>query len=80
MGFFTASDDVRLAYELKGDGPALLLHLGAGCDSGLWEAAGYLEPLARSYTCFLFDHRGHGRATKPRGATAYHLDRLTDDA
>jgi pimeloyl-ACP methyl ester carboxylesterase len=77
--FFETSDGVRLAYELEGSGPPLLLHLGAGCDSGLWRAAGYVEPLARSYTCVLFDHRGHGESDKPRGPAAYHLDRLTAD-
>jgi len=70
---------VRLAYRVEGSGPALLLHLGAGCDSGLWGAAGLVEPLARSYTCVLFDHRGHGESDIPRGPEAYHLDRLTAD-
>jgi len=77
--FLQSSDGVRLAYELEGRGPALLLHLGAGCDSGLWRAAGYLEPLSQSYACILFDHRGHGASDKPRGAAAYHIDRLTAD-
>lgn len=79
MTFFTSSDGVRLAYRMEGEGPALLLHLGAGCDSELWEAAGYLGPLARSYTCVLFDHRGHGESDAPRGKQAYHIDRLTAD-
>jgi pimeloyl-ACP methyl ester carboxylesterase len=74
-----ASDGVRLAYEIEGHGPPLLLHLGAGCDSGLWRAAGYVEPLSRSYSCVLFDHRGHGESDRPHGAAAYHLDRLTAD-
>jgi pimeloyl-ACP methyl ester carboxylesterase len=77
--FFTTSDGVRLAYQIEGQGPALLLHLGAGCDSELWRAAGYLERLSPSYTCILFDHRGHGESDKPRGAEAYHIDQLTAD-
>lgn len=79
MAFVTSSDGVRLAYEVEGDGPALVLHLGAGCDSGLWRAAGYLDPLAASYSCILFDHRGHGESDKPRGPGAYHIDRLVSD-
>jgi pimeloyl-ACP methyl ester carboxylesterase len=74
-----SSDGVRLTYEAYGSGPPLLLHLGAGCDSGLWSAAGYLEPLSQSYTCILFDHRGHGASDRPQGAAAYHVDRLTAD-
>lgn len=79
MQFIESSDGVRLAYELRGAGPALLLHLGAGCDSGLWDAAGYLGPLTETYTCILFDHRGHGESDKPRDAAAYHVDRMTGD-
>ncbi|HEY2311664.1 MAG TPA: alpha/beta hydrolase [Gaiellaceae bacterium] len=79
MAFLTSSDGVRLAYVLEGDGPALVLHTGAGCDADLWRAAGYVEPLAASYTCILFDHRGHGASDCPRGPAAYHVDRLTAD-
>ncbi len=79
MPFLTASDDVRLAYRVEGAGPALVLHTGAGCDATLWEAAGLAGALAESYTCVLFDHRGHGLSDIPRGPEAYHLDRLTSD-
>jgi pimeloyl-ACP methyl ester carboxylesterase len=75
----TAPDGVRLTYQLAGSGPPLLLHLGAGCDAGLWRAAGYLEPLAASRTCILFDHRGHGASDHPVGSGAYHLERFVDD-
>src|ERR1700686_2581565 len=75
MAFLRSPDGTRLSYEVEGDGPALVLHLGAGCDSELWRAAGYLEPLAKSYRCILFDHRGHGRSDRPRGAEANHINR-----
>src|SRR6266568_6111604 len=79
MPFVTAPDGVRLKYELAGQGPALLLHLGAGCDSSLWDAAGYVGPLSVSYQCILFDHRGHGESDHPRGSEANHLDRYVAD-
>lgn len=79
MAFLVSPDGFRLKYELQGDGPPLLLHLGAGCDSGLWRAAGYVEPLAASYTCILFDHRGHGESDHPRGPKANHIDRYVTD-
>lgn len=66
-------------YELQGSGPPLLLHLGAGGDSELWRAAGYVEPLSRTYTCILFDHRGHGRSDHPVTVEANHIDRYVDD-
>jgi pimeloyl-ACP methyl ester carboxylesterase len=79
MPFVTGPDGVRLHYEVEGDGPPLILHLGAGCDSDLWRAAGYLGPLSRKYQCVLFDHRGHGKSDRPREVGAYHIDRFVDD-
>jgi pimeloyl-ACP methyl ester carboxylesterase len=40
MSSLAAPDGTRLRYEIEGDGPPLILHLGAGCDAGLWHAAG----------------------------------------
>jgi pimeloyl-ACP methyl ester carboxylesterase len=79
MPFFIAPDGVRLHYKVEGSGPPLLLHLGAGADADLWRAAGYVEPLSRSYTCVLFDHRGHGQSDHPRTAEANHIDRYVGD-
>jgi pimeloyl-ACP methyl ester carboxylesterase len=79
VAFFTSPDGVRLHYELEGSGPPLVLHLGAGADASLWRAAGYVEPLARSYTCVLFDHRGHGESDHPTSVEANHIDRYAAD-
>jgi pimeloyl-ACP methyl ester carboxylesterase len=79
MARFVAADGVRLHYEVVGDGPPVLLHLGAGCDAELWRAAGYVGALADGRSCILFDHRGHGASDRPRGAVANHLDRYADD-
>ncbi|HEY8864830.1 MAG TPA: alpha/beta hydrolase [Candidatus Dormibacteraeota bacterium] len=79
MPFVTSPDGVRLKYEIKGEGPTLLLHLGTGCDSELWRAAGYLGPLSQRYRCILFDHRGHGESDRPRGIEANHIDRYEAD-
>ena len=79
MPAFTTPDGVRLHYEIEGEGPPLVLHLGAGCDAGLWRAAGYLEPLAKTYSCVLFDHRGHGKSDHPTSSDANHIDRYADD-
>ncbi len=79
MPYFTAPDGVRLHYENVGSGPPLILHLGAGADSGLWREAGYVEPLSRAYTCVLFDHRGHGLSDHPATVAANHIQRYADD-
>ena len=79
MPAFVSKDGVRLHYEVEGDGPPVVLHLGAGCDADLWRAAGYVEPLARSYACVLYDHRGHGQSDHPTSVEANHIDRYADD-
>lgn len=79
MPFVNAPDGVRLHYDIEGDGPPLVLHLGSGCDSDLWRAAGYAEPLAKKYRCVLFDHRGHGASDNPSEVAAHHVDRYVDD-
>lgn len=79
MPSFVSADGVRLHYEIEGTGPTLVLHLGAGCDSDVWRAAGYVEPLARAYSCVLFDHRGHGKSDHPTSATSNHIDRYAAD-
>ena len=79
MAFFTSPDGVRLHYEIEGSGPPLILHLGAGCDADVWRAAGYVEPLSKSYSCVLFDHRGHGKSDHPATVEANHIDRYADD-
>jgi len=79
MPFVAADDGVRLKYEVVGAGQPLVLHLGAGCDSALWHAAGYLEPLSADYQCIPFDHRGHGESDHPSDAAAYHIDRFAQD-
>jgi pimeloyl-ACP methyl ester carboxylesterase len=79
MPSFIAPDGVRLHYDLEGSGPPLILHLGAGADSDLWRAAGYVDRLAPTHTCVLFDHRGHGRSDHPSSVAAHDIDRYADD-
>jgi pimeloyl-ACP methyl ester carboxylesterase len=79
VAFFTSRDGVKLHYEIEGSGPPLVFHLGAGADIDLWRKAGYVEPLSKSYTCVLFDHRGHGASDHPSSVRANHIDRYVDD-
>ncbi|HEV2217733.1 MAG TPA: alpha/beta fold hydrolase [Candidatus Dormibacteraeota bacterium] len=79
MPYFTSADGIQLYYEIEGQGPPIVLHLGAGCDLELWRAAGYVETLARDRRCILFDHRGHGRSDRPQGSAAHQLDLYVAD-
>ena len=54
----------RRAYVKVGEGPALLLLHGLGCDHTTWEPV--LDALSRRYTVIAPDLLGHGLSDKPR--------------
>jgi pimeloyl-ACP methyl ester carboxylesterase len=54
----------RRAYVKVGEGPALLLLHGLGCDHTTWEPV--IDALARRYTVIAPDLLGHGLSDKPR--------------
>jgi pimeloyl-ACP methyl ester carboxylesterase len=54
----------RRAYVMAGQGPALLLLHGLGCDHTTWEPV--IDSLARHYTVIAPDLLGHGLSDKPR--------------
>lgn len=54
----------RRAYVKVGEGPALLLLHGLGCDHTTWDPV--IDALARRYTVIAPDLLGHGRSAKPR--------------
>jgi pimeloyl-ACP methyl ester carboxylesterase len=54
----------RRAFVKVGEGPALLLLHGLGCDHTTWEPV--IDTLARRYTVIAPDLLGHGLSDKPR--------------
>lgn len=60
---FLAVDDARIAYDVTGSGPAvLLLHAGLG-DRTMWDAQ--VPALADAFTVIRMDARGFGETRKP---------------
>jgi len=68
--------DVRIAYELRGDGPPLLLIHGLGYARWGWEPVA--EPLAQRFRLLLFDNRGIGESEIPPGP--YTARAMAEDA
>lgn len=62
-GFATAEDGTRIFYEVRGDGPVVVLCDGIGCDGFVWR---YLTPhLTPTHRVVHWHYRGHGRSGPP---------------
>jgi len=66
----------ELFYEAHGEGDPLLLIMGLAADSTAWLFQ--VPELARHYRTIVFDNRGVGRSSKPRGP--YTIHEMADDA
>ena len=72
------ANEVELYYELRGDGPPLLLMMGASGYGGV--LGRFAELLADEFTVVTYDRRGNGRSPKPAGWTATSPEEQADDA
>lgn len=60
---------VRIFYEVRGRGPALLLTHGFSASSAMY--AQNVDALARTHTVITWDLRGHGQSDSPADPAAY---------
>jgi pimeloyl-ACP methyl ester carboxylesterase len=75
----TAADGTKIAYEVSGTGPALLLLHGGGQTRVSWAERGYVDRLAKKFTVIRPDLRGSGDSGRPETAEAYALDTVLAD-
>lgn len=65
---FTEADGIETRYEIKGDGPPILMYAPGGFDArieqwtdlGIYKRIKLLDKLPNWYTCILFDRRENG--------------------
>src|SRR6266545_1747441 len=74
-----ARDGVRVAYDVTGTGPALILLHGGGQNRRVWHDAGYVTRMRDQFTVITVDIRGNGESDKPTDARAYAIGGLVDD-
>jgi len=75
----TAADGTRIAYDVSGSGPALLLLHGGGQTRNSWAERGYVDRLAKKFTVIRMDLRGSGDSARPDTIAAYALDTVLAD-
>jgi pimeloyl-ACP methyl ester carboxylesterase len=63
--------DAELAYQIRGDGPPLLLLHGFLGSSADWVHLFDLDQLARGHRLIMPDTRGHGQSTNPGGTFSH---------
>lgn len=77
--FAISADGTRIAYDVTGKGPALLLLHGGGHNRQRWYEAGYIERLKEEFAVIAVDARGHGESDKPTEPAAYTTGKLCQD-
>jgi pimeloyl-ACP methyl ester carboxylesterase len=76
IGFAHAADGTRIAYQLSGEGPALLLLAGQANNHHWWD--GVRDDFAAVRTTITLDYRGTGASDKPN--TPYSTEIFASDA
>jgi len=69
----------RIAFEVAGAGPAVLLQHGLLSRRATWHENGFVAALAREFTVLTVDSLGHGESDKPPDPGAYRREARADD-
>jgi pimeloyl-ACP methyl ester carboxylesterase len=72
------ANETQLYYEVRGDGPPVLLIMGASGCGGVFGR--FAELLAGEFTVVSYDRRGNGRSPRPADWTATSPEEQADDA
>jgi len=75
--FATPADGTRIAYEVTGSGPALVLVDGAMCQRAFGPSRGLAEQLAGDFSVYAYDRRGRGESGA--GSSPYDPEREVED-
>jgi pimeloyl-ACP methyl ester carboxylesterase len=74
-----SADGTRIAYDVSGAGPPVILLHGGGQTRRVWHDAGYVARLASAFTVITIDLRGNGDSDKPTSKASYAIERLIED-
>ena len=76
---YAKNGDVRIYYEVEGEGPPLVMLHGLTSSLEGWKESGYVDALKDDYQIILMDARGHGKSDKPHDPAMYAAENLVGD-
>jgi pimeloyl-ACP methyl ester carboxylesterase len=79
MSEFVDSNGIKIAYDIQGSGPALVLLHGAGRTKKDWHTAGYVGRLEKDFSVVTIDLRGCGESNSAHQVEDFSIDHLTSD-
>jgi pimeloyl-ACP methyl ester carboxylesterase len=77
--FVTSVDGARIAYDVTGSGPALMLLAGSNQTRQVWHAAGYVARWQASWQAITVDVRGSGESEFLTGVDDFTVDKFCAD-
>lgn len=77
--FATSDGGTRIAYDVTGRGPALMLLHGAGKTRKDWHEVGYVEQLKENFTVITVDIRGTGESDFLTDIADYAIEKIWAD-
>lgn len=77
--FVASKDGTKIAYDVNGGGPAIMLLHGAGQTRQEWQRTDYVKRLSPQFTVVTLDLRGNGESDKPVKVESYAIDRHVED-
>ena len=77
--FVISPDGTRIAYDVTGEGSAIILLHGGWQTRQNWHAVGYVTQLKDNFKVIAIDIRGNGESDKPTEPTYYTTEKMCQD-